>query len=169
MNHLPSVDTTYNMIICKERHEIIAWDQDARAEASAFAARVPNKSSIICSVCHKYGHSSLECFQVIGFPKRWPDKNKTQSRNSNGHGKNSKHGSARWGRGGGRAQPWHTQLWLQPPTHTGCLGILRLLKNPWSGPLSGQIDVVSGPQQRSSSHGLMQNLPGQLPQQWASQ
>lgn len=58
MNTLLSVDTMYNMIIHKERHVVIAWNQDA----VAFAARVLDKSGLVCNVCHKASHSSLDCF-----------------------------------------------------------------------------------------------------------
>lgn len=64
MNLFPSINNTYNMVICEERHCAIS-----RAEAVAFAAWVTNdKNGVCCIVCHKYGCSSLECFHVIDFP-----------------------------------------------------------------------------------------------------
>lgn len=38
MNHRPSIDSAYNMLIQKEKHCVIARDQDVRVEAVAFAA-----------------------------------------------------------------------------------------------------------------------------------
>lgn len=69
MNLLPSIDNAYNMIIDEEIHCAIAHYQDIRAEAVAFATRVTtDKSGIICTICHKPGHASIGCVQVISFP-----------------------------------------------------------------------------------------------------
>lgn len=86
----------YNMIIREERHVVIAKDQDARVDVVALAARVQDKSGIICNVCKKSGHSSLEYFQVISFLNWWPDKNKTLSGYTIGRGENTKHSGGRW-------------------------------------------------------------------------
>lgn len=58
-----TVSTAYNTIIRNERHVVIARDQDSRAEAAPFAARVPDKSEIVCIAYKKYSHSSLEFFR----------------------------------------------------------------------------------------------------------
>lgn len=62
MNPFPSVDYAHNMIIHEEGHCVVARDQDVWDEVVTFAAQVPNKHTIIFTVCNKFGNSSLECF-----------------------------------------------------------------------------------------------------------
>lgn len=49
------------MDIREERHFVITSNQDARAEAMAFAANSINKSSILCTVCNRSGHAVTYC------------------------------------------------------------------------------------------------------------
>lgn len=63
MHPLLSIDNAFNMIIREECRSFIARGQDTRAEAVTFAAHVKeDKSSLLCAICHKSEHVSLDCF-----------------------------------------------------------------------------------------------------------
>lgn len=49
------------MDIREERHCVITGNQDARAEAMAFAGDSINKNSILCTVCNRSGHAFTYC------------------------------------------------------------------------------------------------------------
>ena len=93
------------MIIREERHRVVARTKEDRQEnAVSFAVRtnrpgqygVPilDKSTLLCSICHKQGHEAKDCFQVIGYPDWWKEKNK-----STGLGGSSRRAGGNSGRG----------------------------------------------------------------------
>lgn len=45
--------------------------------SNCFCRSVPDKHDIMCTICNKFGYSSLYFFQVIGFLHWWPDKKKS--------------------------------------------------------------------------------------------
>lgn len=51
MDLLPSVNNAYLIVIREERHRIVAKGRDEKTEAVAFAARINEKQSLLCSVC----------------------------------------------------------------------------------------------------------------------
>ncbi|KAI5678448.1 hypothetical protein M9H77_09398 [Catharanthus roseus] len=43
-----------------------------------------DKSGLPCTICNKMGHEAKSCFQVMGFPDRWLEKNRKQSNRDRG-------------------------------------------------------------------------------------
>lgn len=86
------------MIICQERHALIARGKDERTEAVAFAARTIDKSLIVYTMCTKTSHSVSECFQILGYLEWWSDRAKNSGQNCGGCGR---HGNGRTGHGHG--------------------------------------------------------------------
>lgn len=57
---LPNINKAYNMIFREERYQNMVRGQWERDEADALASE---KSLNLCSICHKIGHISQNCFQ----------------------------------------------------------------------------------------------------------
>lgn len=113
-----------------------------------------NKNGIICNACHKSSHSSVDCFQAIGFPDWWLAKTKITSGQSSllfsrgRHGKLFKSGSRR-GQNGGRTSA-HGNAIVTPAAPLG-----------WTTPT--WTTPIGGPTREPS---LLDSMPATGPPQW---
>lgn len=107
MDALPSMNQAYWMIVREECHRTIARGKEDRDDAVSFVAITlkPNygieNSQLICTVC-KQGHDARNCFQLIGYPDWWGERNENSSKSSC-RGKYLSHGRGRETASGGGA------------------------------------------------------------------
>ena len=111
-----SLEAIYSQIIQEERHLNSMRNNDERiptvgistttqtsiprSTTEQAAAAKFTRPTTVCTHCGKTGHESTSCFQIIGFPEWYTERNKTTGgRPSRGHG--SETGRGRGGRGSG--------------------------------------------------------------------
>ncbi|XP_072063916.1 uncharacterized protein [Arachis hypogaea] len=83
IDHLPSLNRVYTMLIQEERMKTITKSANERGLVVGLAVHVGNKArgegehgekTVTCSKCGKNGHDVKECFQIVGYPKWWGDR-----------------------------------------------------------------------------------------------
>lgn len=111
-----SLEAIYSQIIQEERHLNSMRNNDERIPTVGFSATtqtsVPRSTTeqaaaakftrptTVCTHCGKTGHESSNCFQIIGFPEWYTERNKTTGGRSS-RGRGSETGRGRGGRGSG--------------------------------------------------------------------
>ncbi|XP_010450268.1 PREDICTED: uncharacterized protein LOC104732424 [Camelina sativa] len=72
--------------------------------AAVSAPRSRDRSSLLCTHCHRQGHEVTECFLVHGYPDWWLEQNRHDgSTNSTGRGSSGRGSSGRGNRGRGNS------------------------------------------------------------------
>nr|AWW15216.1 putative polyprotein [Leavenworthia alabamica] len=97
---IPSLEETYNLV---RQEEDMKLTVDEPAQVSAFAVQTrsrarDDKSTMICTLCNRSGHTADKCYAVIGYPDWWGDRPKGRSLPGRGRGTNNSGG------GRGRSQ-----------------------------------------------------------------
>lgn len=118
---LPLLGEIYNKIVREEQRIVAARGQEQQQEAVGFLARhdgsqtiksearqessILKPRNILCSHCGRSGHEKRDCWQIIGFPEWWPDRNGSGGRGRGKGGRNA--GSGGSGRGRSQATAAH--------------------------------------------------------------
>jgi hypothetical protein len=78
---LPTLNKVYATLIQEERLRTVTRTAEDRGEVMAFAVQSNFKRKEkggMCSHCNRTGHDSDGCFQVIGYPDWWGDRQRGQ-------------------------------------------------------------------------------------------
>ena len=110
MDPLPDLNSVYQRVVREERRLLtsrVETKQDAvgfltrsevtHGDTGPAAVVTRSRGGVICSHCGRTGHEKKECWQIIGFPDWWTERNQGGDRTGRGRG-----GSR--GRGRGQAQ-----------------------------------------------------------------
>ncbi|XP_033144158.1 uncharacterized protein LOC117132874 [Brassica rapa] len=113
MEPLPDLNSVYQRVIREERRlstsktepkqEAVGFGVKAEeAPTSGFnaAAVATSRSMMVCSHCGRTGHEKKECWQIIGFPEWWLEKNPNPN-DRGGRGSSRGRGGSSRGRGRG--------------------------------------------------------------------
>lgn len=85
------------------KEEIVDVDGSVAFVAHGNCSSSINKSSLICNVCNQRGHKTNNCFQVLGYPEWWLEKeNSIENNGQLGGGRERCTGN--WGGGRGNQQ-----------------------------------------------------------------
>lgn len=112
MEPLPNLNNVYQRVVREERR-LSSTRTYAKTEAVGFSAKTEQelvtsfnttalscgRSALVCSHCGRGGHDKKECWQIIGFPDWWLEKNPNQADRGN-RGSRGRGGSSMRGRGG---------------------------------------------------------------------
>ena len=80
---------------------------------------------MLCSHCGRSGHEKRDCWQIIGFPEWWPDRN-----NSGGRGRGGRNAGS-GGSGRGRAQATAAHATTAHATSSNTSSIPGLTSDQW--------------------------------------
>lgn len=102
---ITKVKTVLSMVTKKEQHRHLARTLEEKGDGVAFAVVKPGQAGdgkLSCTHYLQSSHESANCFQLIGFLDRWPEKSRSISRGRTGRGRGGRAGSSA-GRGRGTA------------------------------------------------------------------
>lgn len=106
---LPTLDHVYQQITQEEQVRGFTRAKEYPPEVAGFAVRPEgrgkgrpekiDKSGLMCSHCHRSGHDTANCFQLLGYPEWWGDRPRTQgipsTRGKSGGGRGSDSGQGK--------------------------------------------------------------------------
>nr|KYP36806.1 hypothetical protein KK1_042044 [Cajanus cajan] len=106
---LLNLNNIYSTLVQEERVHTVSRAKEERGEMMAFAVQTGTRTrdkgegkdkNTICGHCHRSGHDSDNCFQILGYPDWWGDRPRGIGKGS-GRGKSGQYniGSAGKGRG----------------------------------------------------------------------
>nr|DAD45322.1 TPA_asm: hypothetical protein HUJ06_003552 [Nelumbo nucifera] len=88
MDPLPSLARCFAMISREELQLKVGQREDPRVQVAAFASqgkldqrgqtREGRDSAdllVVCTHCKRHGHDKSRCFEIIGYPKHWKNRN----------------------------------------------------------------------------------------------
>lgn len=133
LDPLPDLNSVYQRVVREERR-LLSTRVETRQDAVGFVAKTePSQSDngllsavaksrggTVCTHCGRTGHEKKECWQIIGFPDWWTERNQGGDRS----------GRARGGRGHGRSnQPRSNAMQAQP---SGGTNVPTLTADQWA-------------------------------------
>ena len=104
MDPLPDLNSVYQRVVREERR-LMSSRVEVRQDAVGFVARTEtsqvenaasrSRRSVVCSNCGRTGHEKKECWQIIGFPDWWTERNQGGDKNNRGRGRGRRRGHPR--------------------------------------------------------------------------
>lgn len=112
MEPLPDLNSVYQRVVREERRfsssrtdtkpEVVGFSASAEQIQSVVTPSANTRSSAVCSHCGRSGHEKKECWQLVGFPDWWLEKNQDRGNRGNqtSRGRGGSSGNRGRGRGG---------------------------------------------------------------------
>ena len=113
MEPLPDLNSAYQRVIREEKRlgssrletkeapvgftmkSVQREGDDDQTVSAPMAAVAKSRSSIVCSNCGRAGHEKKECWQLIGFPEWFTERNQASGRGGRGRGGRGRSNSTR--------------------------------------------------------------------------
>ena len=139
---MPNLNRIYSTLIQEERVRIMSRGKEEHGEVMSFAVQADFKSRnnrienrdkhVVCSHCNRTGHEPENCFQLIGYPEWWGDRDRARGTGKGiAKGKGGQRGMSSFGRGrGGLVRANATQI-STPGTSTNLGDINGLSGEQW--------------------------------------
>ncbi|XP_056847974.1 uncharacterized protein LOC130498549 [Raphanus sativus] len=100
MEPLPDLNSVYQRVVREEKRiggarveakeapvGFAATAKEAHDSALAMAAVTRSRSAVVCGNCGRNGHEKKDCWQLIGFPEWWTERNQSSGRGGRGRGR----------------------------------------------------------------------------------